>query len=163
MTSILLIQCADRAGIIAGVSGWVHEHGGNILDVDQHTDPDAGSFYMRLEFDRAGFRLSGDVLAASLKGLASRLGLAYALHEAGSRPRVAVFAGPTPHCLYDLLLTHRLGELPGDIALVVSNHEAIGDVAGHFDVPFRHVAVARGDKVGAESRQRARGHRTVEG
>ena len=34
-----------------------------------------------------------------------------------------MFASRSPHCLYDLLLAHQLGELGGDLALVVSNHE----------------------------------------
>ncbi len=155
MTSILLIQCEDRAGIVAGVSGWIHEHGGNILDADQHTDPDTGSFFMRIEFDRTGFRIAGDAFRASLDAMAARLDITCALHETFTRPRVAIFAGPTPHCLYDLLLTQRLGDLAGTIALVISNHEATGDVARHFDVPFHHIPVNAASKPEAEARQRA--------
>ncbi len=155
MISILLIQCGDRAGIVAGVSGWIHQHGGNILDADQHTDPDTGMFFMRLEFDRTGFSLTGEAFQASLDELSLRLGITCTVHQVGVKPRVAVFAGPTPHCLYDLLLTQSLGDLPGTIALVISNHEATGDVARHFEVPFHHIPVSGATKFEAEARQRA--------
>jgi formyltetrahydrofolate deformylase len=160
VTSILLIQCGDRAGIVAGVSGWIHEGGGNILDADQHTDPDTGEFFMRVEFE-PGPGTDRLVMKGSLDSLSARLGLTCTLHEGGAAasaaPRVAIFAGPTPHCLYDLLLTQRLGELPGTIALVVSNHESVGVVARHFEVPFHHIPVmptAEG-KMAAEAQQRA--------
>ncbi len=155
MTSILLIQCEDRPGIVAGVSGWIHEHGGNILGADQHTDPATGSFFMRIEFDRTGFRLTGPDFQGSLDALAARLRLTCTVHETAARPRVAVFAGPTPHCLYDLLLTQNLGDLAGHIAMVVSNHESTGSVARHFDVPFHHVPVTAETKAEAEAHQRA--------
>ena len=155
MISILLIQCRDRAGIVAGVSGWIHEHGGNILDADQHTDPDTGTFFMRLEFDRSGFRMTEEALRRESEALAQRLGIVCTLHDVAERPRVAVFAGPMPHCLYDLLLAQRLGELPGEIAFVASNHGAIGEVARHFDVPFHHIPVDPSSKGAVEARQRA--------
>ncbi len=156
MSRILLIQCRDRAGIVAGVSGWIHGHGGNILDADQHTDPDSGEFFMRVAFDLPA-SVGQSSLDAGLDALSRDLGLTCALHDADARPRVAVFAGPAPHCLYDLLLTQRLGELPGEIVLVVSNHADAGEVARHFDVPFRHIPVGPGPegKREAEARQRA--------
>ena len=52
-----------------------------------------------------------------------------------------MFASKSPHCLYDLLLAHQLGELGGDLVLVVSNHDELRPVAGHFGVPFEHVPV----------------------
>jgi len=66
-----------------------------------------------------------------------------------------VFASKAPHCLYDLLLAAQLGELGGDLVVVVSNHEALRPVAGHFGVPFEHLPVAAGDKRSAEARQQA--------
>ena len=157
MNKILLVQCGDRAGIVAGVSGWVHAHGGNILDADQHTDADTGEFFMRIEFDATEFRLDAEALRPSLKELGARLGFRFALHDGSKAARVAVFSGKTPHCLYDLLLTRQLGDLPGEIVVVVSNHAEVGDVARHFDVPFRHVPVepGAGGKAAAEAAQRS--------
>jgi formyltetrahydrofolate deformylase len=66
---------------------------------------------------------------------------------------VAVFASRAPHCLYDLMLSHQLGELHGDLALVVSNHDDLRPIAGHFGVRFEHVPVGAENKGGAEAIQ----------
>jgi formyltetrahydrofolate deformylase len=150
---ILMVQCRDRAGIVAALSGWVHGQGGNILDADQHTDPDSGGFFMRIEFERAAYNPDEGSARASLTALGSRIGFSWSLHSDEAFPRVAVFAGKTPHCLYDLLLNHRLGELSGDIVMVLSNHEELGDVARHFDIPFHLVPVETLGKSEAERRQ----------
>jgi formyltetrahydrofolate deformylase len=85
--------------------------------------------------------------------LGVRFDLAFDLSYSDVRPRVAVFASKTPHCLYDLLLSHQLGELGGDLAVVVSNHDVLRSVAGHFGVRFEHVAVDAADKTAAEDTQ----------
>ena len=38
---------------------------------------------------------------------------------------------------------------------VVSNHEELGPIAGHFGVPFAHVPVPRDDKAAAEAAQQS--------
>ena len=47
---VLLIHCKDRRGIVARVSGFIHDFGGNILDSDHHTDEESSEFLMRMEF-----------------------------------------------------------------------------------------------------------------
>ena len=62
-----------------------------------------------------------------------------------------MFASRSPHCLYDLLLAHQLGELGGDLVAVVSNHDELRSVAGHFGVRYEHIPVAASDKTQAEA------------
>jgi formyltetrahydrofolate deformylase len=51
------------------------------------------------------------------------------------------------------LLAHQLGELRGDLALVISNHRLLQPVAGHFGVRFEHVPVDPDDRAAAEATQ----------
>ena len=55
-SAVLLIDCPDRKGLVARVSGLLYEHGANILHADQHQDHDLGLFFMRVEWalDRRG-------------------------------------------------------------------------------------------------------------
>ena len=54
-TLIALLHGPDQPGLVARVSGWIFEHGGNILHADQHHDREAGVFFQRVEWDpRAG-------------------------------------------------------------------------------------------------------------
>ncbi len=152
MHATLLIDCPDRTGLVAGLSDFVFRHGGNIVDLDQHTEADTGRFFMRLVWDTAGFRLDRDAIRASLAVQAKAQQWRWQLTFADERPRVAVLATTAAHCLYDLLLAHQLGELAGDIAVVIANHGELAQVAAHFDIPFLHLPTA--DKAAAEAAQR---------
>jgi formyltetrahydrofolate deformylase len=154
-TATLLISCRDRTGIIAALSDFVFRHGGNIVDADQHAEGDSGIFVMRLVWDLGGFALDRPALQAAVGELGARFGLSWELTYSDVRPRVAVFVSKSPHCLYDLLLCHQLGELGGDIVAVISNHDTLADVCQHFEVPFRHLPVPADGKAEAEQRQLA--------
>ena len=163
VTATLLVSCGDRTGLVAALSEFVFEYGGNILDADQHAEVETGLFFMRLVWDLAGFKLARPQIQAALDMLATRFDLTWEVTFSDVRPRVAVFASRSPHCLYDLLLAHQLGELGGELVAVVSNHPDLGSVAGHFGVPFEHIPVDAGDKAGAEAAaQRLLGERKVD-
>jgi formyltetrahydrofolate deformylase len=49
-SAVLLIDCPDRKGLVARVSGLLYERGANILHADQHQDHDLGLFFMRVEW-----------------------------------------------------------------------------------------------------------------
>ena len=40
-SAVLLLSCPDRKGVVAGVSGFIYQHGGNILHADEHGDRDS--------------------------------------------------------------------------------------------------------------------------
>jgi formyltetrahydrofolate deformylase len=154
VTATLLVSCPDRTGLVAGLSDFVFRHHGNIVDADQHVDRENGLFFMRLVWDLGGFALAGAELRAAIAALAHRFDLSWELTTSAVRPRVAVFVSKTPHCLYDLLQSHRLGELGGDIVQVIGNHrDPAAGVCSHFDVPFVHIAVDPRDRTAAEQRQ----------
>jgi len=152
-TATLLVSCRDRTGLVAALSEFVFKNGGNILDADQHAEVETGLFFMRLRWDLGGFKLSRAEIDTAMRALATRFDLEWELTYSDVRPRVALFASKAPHCLYDLLLAHQLGELRGDLALVISNHEQLRSVAGHFGVRFEHVPVDASEKAVAEATQ----------
>jgi formyltetrahydrofolate deformylase len=152
----LLVACQDRTGLVAALSDFVFRNGGNIVDLDQHSEasPEANQpaqFYMRLVFDTAGMRLDRVGIQAAVGILAQSYGMSATLTFADQRPRVAVLCSKVPHCLYDLLLCQSLGELSGDIVTVMSNHEELRGVATHFGLPFHYVPMATGPDGKAET------------
>ena len=150
LRATLLVSCRDRTGLVAALSDFVFRNGGNIIDADQHAEVETGLFFMRLVWDLAGFRLDRAGVEAGLRELGGRFDLTYELTFSDRRPRVAVFASKAPHCLYDLLLSHQLGELAGDLAVVVSNHDELRGIAEHFDVRYEHVPVTADAKAASE-------------
>ena len=67
--------------------------------------------------------------------------------------RMAIFVSKTDHCLYDLLLRHRSGELLCEIPLIVSNHESLRPVAEQFGVPFQVFPIDSKSKAEVEVRE----------
>src|SRR5688572_23864195 len=54
-TARLLIQCADRAGIVAAGSQFLYARSANIVQADQYsTDATGGRFFMRMEYALEG-------------------------------------------------------------------------------------------------------------
>ena len=153
VTATLLVNCRDRTGLVAALSTFVFDHGGNILDADQHSERDSGEFFMRLVWDLAGFDLGREAIPVELAELARRFSLHWELTFSDRVPRVVVFASKASHCLYDLLLCQQIGDLGGEIVGVISNHDVLARVCRHFDVPFTVVPVERNDKATAERRQ----------
>lgn len=136
LTATLLVSGPNRPGLVARLSEYVYRNGGNITNADHHGEREGDTFFMRLVWDAPGSKQDRTATASGIQSLARELGLAAELTWSDAVQRAAVFASRTPHCLYDLLLTWQLGELGGDIALVVSNHRSLEPVAKHFGVPY---------------------------
>jgi formyltetrahydrofolate deformylase len=152
MLGTLLISCPDQKGIIAAVTQMLFGLGANILDADQHTDPVASMFFQRIAFEAERSREDID---AAIRELAPRFQLQWTLAYGRREPRVALFCSKQEHCLYDLLIRYRAGELPCHVALVISNHPTLARVAAHFDVPFHHVPITAETKPAQEAATQA--------
>jgi len=155
LTATLLVSGPNRPGLVARLSDFVYQHGGNIVSADHHGERESDLFFMRLTWDAAGMTQGREATRAGIDELAAELGLKAELTWSDVVQRAAVFASRTPHTLYDLLLTWQLGELGGDIALVVSNHRSLESVAKHFGVRYEHVPFDANDRAGVEARQQA--------
>ncbi|WP_431874207.1 formyltetrahydrofolate deformylase [Amycolatopsis sacchari] len=151
----LIVQGADRPGIVSTVSAVLTEHGANIVSLDQSSsDPSGGRFFQRTVFHLPELSVKLDELNAALETrLGEDLGLEFRLVEARKRKRVAVFVSKADHCLLDLLWRQRRGEIPMTVPMVVSNHPDLGDDVRQFGIPFFYVPVEKGRKEAAEKEQ----------
>ncbi len=152
-SAVLLIDCPDRKGLVARVSGLLYERGANILHADQHVDHELGLFFMRVEWELDGFDLEG--FKAAFTPMAGELSMTWKLTLSARRPRVALFCSQVLHCMADLLHRWRTGELVCDIPLIVSNHRAVENLAAFYEVPFEFVPVTAKTRKKAEARQLA--------
>jgi formyltetrahydrofolate deformylase len=150
-SAVLLIDCPDRKGLVARVSGLLFERGANILHADQHIDRELVLFFMRVEFELEGFDLES--FRAAFATLAAELNMTWKLTSSARRPRVALFCSQYLHCMADLLHRWRTGELVCEIALIVSNHSEVANLAAFYGVPFEHVPVTAETRAAAEARQ----------
>ena len=64
-----------------------------------------------------------------------------------SRKQIAIMVSKYDHCLWELLLRHRAGELPNaDICCIVSNHPDLKEIADTFKIPFHVFKVTKDTK-----------------
>ena len=150
-SGVLLVACPDRAGIVAAVASFVASHGGNVIDLQQHTDHTDSAFVQRVEFELDGVDLSREEIAAAFSPVAEEYGMAWRLRFTDERPPVGILASKEPHCLQDLLSRWRTGELAADVRVVVSNHPDHAELAAWFGVDHVHAPIVDGDKAAQEA------------
>lgn len=152
---VLTFICAERSGIVHAVTGLLLKHQGDIRELKQHDDQRSGTLFMRIEFeicnqpDAAG---DSAELDASLKALAEEYQAQWGLRAAGKKKRVVVMVSKFGHCLHDLLFRARMGELPVEIAAVVSNHPDHRQQVEWNGIPFFHIPVTAETKPEAETK-----------
>ncbi|GAA2674438.1 MULTISPECIES: formyltetrahydrofolate deformylase [Actinoplanes] len=150
--AVLIVHGKDRTGIVAAISAVLGKHDANIVQLDQYSDnPHGGAFFQRTVFALDHLKARLPQVEADLKAtLAEGFELEYTLRDMSAPKRVAIFASKDDHCLLDLLWRHRRGELPVNVAMVISNHADTADEVRFFGVPFFHVPSAGPDKSAAE-------------
>jgi formyltetrahydrofolate deformylase len=149
----LLVSCPDRKGLVAALAQLLYGHGANILDADQHTDTAASMFFQRIRFDLRELHTDRVALERGIGDVAERFDMKWRLSYSDAVKRVAIFVSKYDHCLYDLLLRHRAGELSCEFSLIVSNHPDLAPVAEQFGVPFRVFAIDKSNKPQQEQAQ----------
>lgn len=149
-TAILLVSCPDRRGLVAVLAQLLYDRGINILDADQHTDSVAGKFFQRIHMDLEDLQADRNALEGAVAEVADRLEMRWRLAYSDHRKRMAILVSRYDHCLHDLLLRHRAGDLACDIPLIISNHPDLEQVADSHSIEFHVLPVTRDTKVEQE-------------
>ncbi|MBI4209951.1 MAG: formyltetrahydrofolate deformylase [Candidatus Diapherotrites archaeon] len=139
-TARLLISCPDRPGIVAAVTGFLFSHGANITELDQHsTDPQNGTFFMRLVFQIEGFALSREGLEKAFQEIASRFSMSWTISYSDDIRNMAILVSREDHALLELLWRVKRSEIKARVAMVISNHEDLRQDVEQLGIPFNFV------------------------
>ncbi|MYM74721.1 formyltetrahydrofolate deformylase [Duganella sp. FT134W] len=153
---ILTLSCLDQRGIVHRVSGFLAEHGCNIIDSAQFGDSESKLFFMRVHFSAEDRNINDDLLRADFSLLAADMKLNWELRDAHYKPRVMLMVSKIGHCLNDLLFRYKSGLLPVEIPAIVSNHMDFYQLAASYNIPFHHLPLATGapaeDKLAQEAK-----------
>lgn len=149
----LLVCCPDRKGIVAALAQVIYGHGANIMDANQHTDTDAGQFFQRIRFDLADLTTDRVSLENGIREVSERFQMSLRICYDGPPKRMAVFVSKLDHCLYDLLLRHRAGELGCEIVLIISNHPDAVPIAEQFGVPYHVFEITKETRADQEAKE----------
>jgi formyltetrahydrofolate deformylase len=151
-SATLLVSCPDRKGLVAALGQLLYGHGVNILDADQHTDVVAGQFFQRIRMDLRELHTDRITLERAIAEVAERFAMRHRLAYSERVKRVAIMVSKYDHCLHDLLLRRRAGELICEVPVIVSNHADLGPVAESYGVPFHVYAITKETKRDQEQR-----------
>ncbi|MES2263282.1 MAG: formyltetrahydrofolate deformylase [Pseudomonadota bacterium] len=153
---ILTLSCLDQRGIVHRVSGFLADHGCNIIDSAQFGDQESRLFFMRVHFSLEDTGINDALLRSDFAELADTMQFDWQLRDARVKPRVMLMVSKIGHCLNDLLFRYKSGLLPVEIPAIVSNHMDFYQLAASYNIPFHHLPLAAGAPESAKLAQEAR-------
>jgi formyltetrahydrofolate deformylase len=128
---IIVIQCTDRVGLVAAISGLLANHGFNIMSMQEHVDNIENLFFMRVEVDKA---TDAALLEESLL-LLLPAGASIKINPAAEK-KIVVLVTKEYHCLADILVRNYFKTLGAAVQCVIGNHATLQDICNRFDIPF---------------------------
>lgn len=153
---ILTLSCRDARGIVARVTGFLSEKDGFIIESTQFGDPSTDRFFMRVHFSAGANTPPHAALREQFaQAVATPFGMEWELHDAARKARVLVLVSKHMHCLNDLMYRYQTGQLPVEIAGVVSNHQDARGMVEWHGIPYHYLPVEAGDKAAQEAHIRA--------
>jgi len=148
---VLSLSCPDRRGIVAEVTRFLFERNCNILDSQQFGDRANGRFFMRVHgLSEGGLTISG--LEKDFAAIARSFAMDAQFFDSDRKTRALIMVSRFGHGLVDLLYRVRIGAIPMEVPLIVSNHRDFEDVAAAQNIPFVHLPVSAQNKAEQEAR-----------
>mmetsp|Transcript_28594 Transcript_28594/g.59572 ORF Transcript_28594/g.59572 Transcript_28594/m.59572 type:complete len:388 (+) Transcript_28594:254-1417(+) len=152
----LLVSGPDATGIVASFSQLLFGHGCGIVDCTSESSEEDNyhdamvvakgksgkrpqqdrMFFQRILFNYSNINVERCVVEKEIESISRKFGMESKLSWGDQRRNVAIFVSKYDHCLWELLLRHRAGELTCDIPVIISNHEDLRPVAETFDIPY---------------------------
>ncbi len=135
--AIVSVLGQDQKGVVARISTHLADRNVNIEDIEQRVV--RGQFLMDTMVDITEATVSLDELVTGLLSIGSEIGMdiRVTLHNERERKRVGILVSKEAHCLEQLLDDQLSGELRGEIAVVLANHEELRSVAESRGLPFK--------------------------
>lgn len=132
---IIVIQCKDRVGLVAAISGVLARQQLNIVSLREHVDKAENRFFLRVQVEQP--------TDPALVDLQLRQALppeAEMVVNPLPEKRVVVMVTKEYHCLADLLIRHYFKTLQASVQAVIGNYPALQDICHRFEVPFHTVS-----------------------
>jgi formyltetrahydrofolate deformylase len=144
---VLTLSCRDTKGIVHAVSGLLLEADCNILDSQQFGDvlgPEStGLFFMRVHFEAPPGLADPSSLSALFEPVRAHFAMELRVNALARKPRLLLMVSQYGHCLNDLLFRCSAGQLPAQVAAVVSNHPDFAALSTSYRVAFHHLPLPR--------------------
>lgn len=152
-TAILTLSCPDKPGLVSRVSGFIHQHNGNILSLNEFVDIDTKTFFLRVAWDLDNFSFLGEGISKAFSELLHDLNAEWDIHFSDQKIRTAIFVSKYDHCLRDILYRYTMGEFQIEIPVIISNHDDLRKIADRYNIPYYWVNMSPETKIESEKKQ----------
>jgi len=131
---VVRIQCVDKKGLIAQITGILFENNHNVLVMKEFVEQSTNTFFARLE-------LSGQLNASHLELALKKILPAEA--DVSIIPvrkkKIIILVTREHHCLSDLVVRFYFNELHAEIQAVIGNHADLRAFTEKMGIPFHHI------------------------
>ncbi|MFH8252548.1 formyltetrahydrofolate deformylase [Microbacterium sp. B2969] len=152
---VLTVSCPNRPGIVRAVTEFIDTRGCSIDEHQQFDDAGGGLFFLRTSFGGTESRRIDELRREFADEVANRHDMSFTLVAADRRPRIGVLVSKEGHCLNDLVYRWRAGDLGGELAVVISNHDILRPMGEAAGLPYLRIPVTAETKAEAERALRA--------
>ena len=151
---ILVINCPDKAGIIATVSTFLFKRKFNILESSQYKDSKNNQFFMRVcftNFDNTKV-ISLNNLKKDFLNISKKYNMDFNFFDMSKKQKVLVMVSKFGHCLNNILYQWKTGSLNCEIPIIVSNHLDMKEIVKPYDIKYNLLKVNKSNKVKQEKK-----------
>ncbi len=133
---ILLTECRDQPGLIAGITRTCFEHGLNVVKNSEFVDSQSQTFFMRTVFQSTD-SFKAEAFLADLDHVLPAGAIRRIVNT--NRKKLILLATKEAHCLSELLIKNYYGALDVDICAVISNYNTLEPLVKKFEMPFHFI------------------------
>ena len=136
---ILTATCPDTTGISADVFNFIYNNEGFITSSYNYGDPTTNRYFIRIVFTAVSPKMGNlENIKQKFCPLADKFSMQWDITDYSYKPKVLIAVSKYGHCLNNLLHKTKAGQIPIDIAAVVSNHPNMKEMTEWYGINYYH-------------------------
>ena len=132
---VILIQCKDRVGLVAAITGVLAARNLNIVSMREHVDVQANVFFARIV---SAQETAVDELQLQLNAVLP-VDANISINPEPEK-KIILLVTKEYHCLSDILVRNHFNTLGASVQAVIGNHAVLQNICERFDVPFHFIS-----------------------
>ncbi len=136
---VIHINAPDQSGIVSHYTEVLASMNINIINLEQHVEPDDHLFFMRIEGEVEENKFNLSNLKKNLSNKDSDFCAESCVYDLSKKLNLAILVTKESLPLYDILIKNQTKELNTNIKMVISNHGTLGSIAEQFNVEYRKI------------------------
>ena len=153
VNAYLLLTCPDQNGIVAKITQFIYQSGGNIIALDEHVNQNQEFFSFRVVWNMKNSKIPASELHAAFEPLAKEFNAHWKIEFSGQKQRVAIFVSKYDHCLQEILWRYNMNEYKIEIPLIISNHPDLQHIANSHNIPYHVFPITKENKQEQEAKE----------